>query len=274
MPNFYEKMKKEDYNSIPFGEWRANFNKEVDAKTKMYQRQYGFEIGTKKGHETWNNESDAFKHAFMQALLQVRYGEMASIAIGYGHEIENLKDGAELIESNMDLWNNAKGREIARNFLSYLKQNDMRLEDLSEKQMEDYLAGVVVQYMKTGQLITFPEDKRRWTPEAYKIDFSKYKKPHKNKNKNRFFTLDEIKKISNEDFNIYSEEIMNQYRREGFPTNEQAIQLVADGNLDYVYPADEISGNRYVVSANQIWVEAYTRQDGTKVSGYYRRKSV
>ena len=49
------------------------YNNEVYAKTKKYQKIYGFEIGTGE-HDTWNNEADAFKHAFMQARTTVVYG--------------------------------------------------------------------------------------------------------------------------------------------------------------------------------------------------------
>ena len=46
------------------------YNNEIYAKTKKYQKIYGFEIG-KGEHDTWNNEADAFKHTFMQADLHI-----------------------------------------------------------------------------------------------------------------------------------------------------------------------------------------------------------
>jgi len=46
---------------------REEFNKYIHNQTVKYQRQYGFEIGTGE-HATWNNEADAFKHAYMQAV--------------------------------------------------------------------------------------------------------------------------------------------------------------------------------------------------------------
>jgi len=47
---------------------RKGFNSWVDFQTKKAQKKYGFEIGTGE-HATWNNESDAFKHAYMSWFL-------------------------------------------------------------------------------------------------------------------------------------------------------------------------------------------------------------
>ena len=46
---------------------REEFNKYIHNETVKYQKQYGFEMGTGE-HATWNNEADAFKHAYMQAV--------------------------------------------------------------------------------------------------------------------------------------------------------------------------------------------------------------
>ena len=69
------------------------FNAEIDAKTKQYQKIHGFEISSDPKHPTWNNEADAFKHAFMQAILAQRYTIPMSLVAGWFHEItEPLKD--------------------------------------------------------------------------------------------------------------------------------------------------------------------------------------
>ena len=51
-----------------------------DATTK-YQKKYGFDIGTGE-HATWNNEADAFKHAYMQAQLSLWADKHISKALG------------------------------------------------------------------------------------------------------------------------------------------------------------------------------------------------
>ena len=60
------------------------FKNEMYAKTKKYQKIYGFDIGTGE-HDTWNNEADAFKHAYMQAIAQFDWGSIVSTIGGYYH---------------------------------------------------------------------------------------------------------------------------------------------------------------------------------------------
>lgn len=49
---------------------REQFNNFISSQTKKYQKIYGFKIEPEKGiHDTHNNESDAFKHTFMQAYF-------------------------------------------------------------------------------------------------------------------------------------------------------------------------------------------------------------
>ena len=47
-----------------------NYSAEIYAKTKKYQKIYGFGIGEGK-HDAWNNEADAFKHTFALPLLNL-----------------------------------------------------------------------------------------------------------------------------------------------------------------------------------------------------------
>lgn len=48
-----------------------NYSQNLYAKTKKYQKIYGFNIGTGK-NDTWNNEADAFKHTFGSADLALK----------------------------------------------------------------------------------------------------------------------------------------------------------------------------------------------------------
>lgn len=63
------------------------YNDEIYAKTKKYQKIYGFEIGT-GSHDAWNNEADAFKHTFMQADLSLKLNVGLSKLAGDYHELE------------------------------------------------------------------------------------------------------------------------------------------------------------------------------------------
>ena len=58
-----------------------NYSAELYAKTKKYQKIYGFELG-EGAKDTWNNEADAFKHTFGSAELALKYTTGISRAIG------------------------------------------------------------------------------------------------------------------------------------------------------------------------------------------------
>ena len=90
-----------------------NYSSEIYAKTKKYQKIYGFEIGTGE-HDTWNNEADAFKHTFMQADFALKYGITGSKLAGDWHELDGRLHNQPENEETMDRWNNAQGREIAK----------------------------------------------------------------------------------------------------------------------------------------------------------------
>ena len=133
---------------------REEFNRYIHNETVKYQKQYGFQMGTGE-HATWNNEADAFKHAYMQAILSIDHGKVFSASAGYQHEIF----GKETVrgERNMDLWNNAIGREIAEDIKKVWGKD---LDNLPQEYVEDMIAQRVVIKMKQGELITNPSDKR------------------------------------------------------------------------------------------------------------------
>ena len=60
------------------------FSNRMIYDTIKYQKKYGFEIG--KNNSTWNNEADAFKHAYMQAALAIRGTQYLAKKLGDGHE--------------------------------------------------------------------------------------------------------------------------------------------------------------------------------------------
>jgi hypothetical protein len=60
-----------------------------------------------------NGDIDVFRHAYASAEMTREFGETWAIALGNLNEIKgDLSHGQPLLERNMDLWNNAKGREI------------------------------------------------------------------------------------------------------------------------------------------------------------------
>ena len=138
---------------------RKEFNDRMVKITNKYQKIYKFKIDkTRPGHEFWNNEADAFKHTFGSALMEFEMGSLGSLAGGIYHEYKtdnNPKD-----EWNMDSWNNREGRKIAEEIKKEYGEKEFR--KLSQKEQEDIIAHKVMIKMKNGDLITNPNDKRRF----------------------------------------------------------------------------------------------------------------
>ncbi len=140
-----------------FEQKQRRYSERLDKKTMEYQRQYGFELNPLKEHRTWNVEADAFKHAFMGADLAFDYGNLGSFTLGVLHETQpkNNPQG----EWNMDSWNNNQGREIAKEIL---KEYGNQVYKMSDKQRSDLIAEKIMDRMKNGELITKPDDPRKY----------------------------------------------------------------------------------------------------------------
>ena len=118
MKKLYDEIKKvlDMYNSQTK---RKEFNEEMVRKTWEYQRKFGFETSPRQGHEFWNNEADAFKHAFGSADMALDMGQLGSIIGGIYHEKQTKNNPYG--EWNMDSWNNNEGRKIAEEIKSMEK---------------------------------------------------------------------------------------------------------------------------------------------------------
>lgn len=107
-------------------------------------------------HATWNNEADAFKHAYMQWYLYWYHGKNAAIMAGNFHE--NETPNAPAGERNMDLWNNEIGREIAKE----MKNQQIDWDIINEDTIREIVSKRIVDKMKAGELITKPDDPRKY----------------------------------------------------------------------------------------------------------------
>lgn len=148
-----EKIKNEIDKIKPakiYGSW-------VFADTVQYQKQYGFDIGTGE-HATWNNEADAFKHAFMQAQLALLGNEDIAKYLGDRHEKDgNTKQGQTKEEEQMDQWNNAQGREIAKEIW---QEYGIKSKNSFDPEIKDVIARKVIERMQAGKLILDPSGRR------------------------------------------------------------------------------------------------------------------
>lgn len=277
--------------NLNLGKW---YGSKVFEDTVKYQKQYGFEMGTGE-HATWNNEADAFKHTYMQAQLALWGGKHISKLLGDYHEYQGNKYmGQSKGEENMDQWNNAQGREIAKEII--LEYGIGSTIPFQGDKINNIIAEKVMQRMKAGKLITNPSDRRDYkklkqsgsTGFAAQLEYDA----------NHIFTPEEIGNLSPEKFNQYENQIMTQlqegkinnqndnnfsgyknpfsgnakiYSREdldAMSTNEYSQnekEIFAQMNSIGVPTNGELRG-----AGGTIYVESYTRRDGTVVKGYYR----
>lgn len=233
MTNILEKLDK-----MSGGRGRKFFNSLILHMTKKYQKKYGFEIGEGE-HATWNNEADAFKHAYMQWAIDYYTGSDNAKVLGDMHEDETPY--APYGETNMDLWNNAIGREISYE-MKNSEYNDFWGDNFETA--SSIAARKIIEKMEKGELITDPRDVRRFeNMELERLDDS-----------DRVFYKGE--------FTNHNERFLDSYLNRYL---EQAIEN------DWKIPDKENLEQR-VLSGELIYVEDYTKSNGAKVNGYYRRK--
>ena len=266
--------------------------------TVKYQKQYGFDMGTGE-HATWNNEADAFKHAYMQAHSRIFYGKPISISSAYLHERNGNKyQGQSKGEENMDFWNNKIGQEIGEEIEKELK--GMK-NNFTKEQIEDWIAYKVMQRMKAGQLITNPNDKRKYNSKDKSTGFAA---PTENEH---IFSQKEIAKMSNEEFEKNEKEIMRQMEEgmigqnnsddinfsnytnpvtgEGKIYTKEDIKEMPEEEFEKLYKEITAQANSSIgiparkdlekaeQTGGVIYVKSYTRSDGTQVKGYFRSRT-
>lgn len=281
-----------------------NFNNEIHNKTMHYQKQYGFEYNKNNPkHPTWNNEADAFKHAFMQAVLAQRYTFPMSFVAGWFHEIDGSIKGQPVGELNMDLWNNKVGREIF-NEVKWELMGKKR-KDYPAKRIEDIYAQKIIERMQNGDLITSPKDSRVKTiPPKIKETFNHF--TGHAAPVNNIYTREMIGKMTSDEYLQNEPMIMEQLKTQGSIPSEKQLnqqnnfsgyinQISGNSNIftrediknmspdEYLKNEKAINyqlktigipsqaqANEAVQSGGMIYVQPYTRADGTEVKGYYR----
>ena len=278
---------KQKNNINPFNYAAKKYNNYIFDATTKYQKQYGFDIGT-GAHATWNNEADAFKHTYMQAQLALWAGKHAAKFAGDFHEWQGNKDmGQSKGEENMDKWNNAQGREIAKEIILEYGAGAM----VPSRKINDIIARKVMERMKSGKLITTPNDTRIYeegviTGNAAPIQQSFTREqigsmPPDEFQENLPLIEQQLKdgliKPQAQDYSgylnpvsgnskLFSRELISQMSGDEYTANESAImaQLQAIG-----IPTDN-ELETASLRCGTVYVKPYTRADGTEVRGYYR----
>ena len=204
-------MKQDNKKTTIFNYPAKKYSSNVYRDTTKYQKQYGFEIG-KGEHATWNNEADAFKHAYMQAQLALWGGKHIAKVLGDKHERDGNKTmGQTKEEENMDQWNNIKGREIAKEIIHEYGP----FATMPSQKINDIIAKKVYEKMQKGELITKPfEDKRSYKDLQSGQTTNSEPKPH-------IYTREEIGKMSTDEFAKHEKAIMKQMKEKGIPTKRE-----------------------------------------------------
>ena len=179
----------------------------------------------------------------MQYWLAFRTSSSYAKKLGDAHEFD-LK-GNPSDEQNMDLWNNQIGREIAEEMSEKFGRD---IEVYSLEDFDRYATHKIVEKIKNGELITNPfTDKRQF----------KNMELERLKDEDRVFYEDEFWEELNENERIRYKEHYTNYKnrnQKGLPSKKELDAGVITGDL--------------------IYVKDYTRSDGKKVNGYYRRRPV
>ena len=186
-------------------------------------------------------EADAFRHTYMQCWLAYTFGEKIAKYLGDKHE--HGKDPNTNISTNMDLWNNQIGRELAKE----IKNKYGSSINLADPDLFECIAiPEVIDKVRSGEVITDPKnDKRKFeNMERERL-----------KDSDRIFYEDEYWDDMDDDerkrysthYTNYKNKIQNK-----FPTKAELQMKVLKGDL--------------------IYIKDYTRSDGVKVRGYYRRR--
>lgn len=164
--------KQSNNNDIKSPRTEGEFTDVMLRDSAKFQEKYGFEIGS--NGSVWNNESDAFRHAYMQAYLTLRYSDFVAEQLGNYHERDgNKNNNQDKAEETMDQHNNKIGREIG---------NEIRREqggskpDPDQDEIKEIIARKVAERMQSGKLILDPTGRR--TPKN-KLNIQKDSKSQK-----------------------------------------------------------------------------------------------
>jgi len=195
----------------------------------------------------------------------------------------------------MDMWNNQQGQQI----YNEIRREYPNFNKLSEQQQKDIIAEKVVQRMRKGKLITGLEDPRKFKEQKLQLPFTPTRgiggvqsngKPlgfaadidteqlanmlgiqlpevqskqdsglfgytNPLTGSNHIYTREEVGSMSSDEFAKHEKEIDAQTRAFNgtMPTN---------GDLQ----------REAITGGGAVYVNSYTRSDGTEVKGYYRSR--
>ena len=216
------------------------FSNMMEKATRKYQQKYGFDIG-QGNNPTWNNESDAFRHAYMQWWLFNHSNSKYARRLGDEHENTNPNNPSS--ERNMDLWNNSIGREVAHEII-YENPDDLGL--YTDEMLNDMAAEKIVRKMRAGEMITNPNDLRR-------------------------FENMEMERLNDEDRVFYNGEFSNIKEKVDNRIMSSYLNQAIENNWKI---DDKATLDKRVSDGELIYIDNYVKANGKRLKGYYKRRPV
>lgn len=244
---------------------QKSYDNHIVGLTKKYQKKYNFDM---KNSSTHNNQADAFKHAFLSAEGSCFGSNSLSFAGGWSHEISGFIHKQPMSEFFMDSTNNEIGRRIGLEVKKELGHvNKLDLIKNREKYY-DLIAEKIMKKMKSGELVTDVNDKRIQKQVEKYENFKKYTKDmlKYNPSPTGFATNIDESLLNLENRVFYDKEINPNETNDKEVLNKVIGQYFDNGKR--IPSKEEL--NQQVASGDLIYVQDYSRSDGTKVSGYYR----
>ena len=231
------------------------FTQEMLKDTLKYQNKYGFNIGNNNAH---NNEADAFRHAYMQSILAQRYSSFLGRIASDRHEEQGQKRGQDPREANMDLWNNRQGQQI----YDEIRREYPNFNKLFELQRKNIIANKVVQKMKSGELITNLEDKRKFEKQELKLPYTPTRSIGGIQSNGlptgfatpvgHIYTREDLKNMTKEEFVQNEKAIMKQLKERGIPTRDELEKQKSSSRDRSNSDSDSDGGHWVTINGNHV----------------------
>ena len=230
----------------------------------------------------------------MQSIIANRYGSIPAKTVSSGHEFIGKIKGQDSREYNMDMWNNQQGQQI----YNEIRREYPNFNKLSQQQQKDIIAGKVIQRMKEGKLITGLNDPRKFENQKPSFTPMPWVGGIQNNGKPLGFAADiDINQLAQQlglqslnigipqqqsgffgytnpltgNNHIYTREEVGSMSSDEFAKHEKEIDAqtrVFNGTM----PTNGDLQRETLTGGGVVYVNSYTRSDGTEVKGYYRSK--
>ena len=149
------------------GDYKDDVSNYFYKMAAKYHKKYNFD--NTENNPGYNNEYDAFRHTFMNAMMGLKWGDGLTTFAATLHENDfkkpaNVSKETWEKQNNMDFWNNNVGRQIAKEINA-----EYNWRGLSDNELEDFVAEKVMEKMRNNELITSLDTDRVYKKGGVKV---------------------------------------------------------------------------------------------------------